>query len=163
MAINGKRNAKKEKTRIDNMLKSYDLNGHKIEVRYDDHSLHIRNDSALEAFIAPAIEDRARMLAEIVLKEFEQVQGRALDFGVPSLTIEIIAHVYAGHIAGIIEKATDIRLLDQLAEKIIDRCRSIDAGETGHDQDRTVWDVLAPYTRLIVQLLPLKKDIAAGP
>ncbi|MFT4023311.1 MAG: hypothetical protein QM664_05960 [Flavihumibacter sp.] len=144
------------------MLQQHELNGHIIEVQYNPHSLHIKNNGALEAFLAPDMEARSKMLAEIVLREFERVQGRRLDFGIPSLTIEIIAHVYAGRVAGIVEKVTGIKPLDDLMNKVIGRCRVIDAGEAGHDMDRKVWDVLAPFTSAIVKWLPGKNAPGAN-
>ena len=142
------------------MEKTYELNGQVIEVRYADQSLHITNNDALKAFLQPDLEERSRVLAEIVHNDFEKINGYALDFSIPSLTIEIIGHVYAGHVAEAIEKATSIRLLDQFMQKIIDRCAIIDAGQPGFDMDRRVWDMLAPFTHQIVQCLPGKSSLS---
>lgn len=135
------------------MKKTITLSGYRIDLRLSKHAVHIDNSKSLCQWIALDIKENSLELAEQLIQEFHLHSGRPLDISPASLAVEIIGHVYAGHLASVIEKATELKHLDLAMKKISDRCAVIDAGEPGYDVDRRVWDLLSPFLTAIAAML----------
>lgn len=69
------------------------------------------------------------------------------------MAVEIWGHVFAEKFADAIKKITSVKLVDELAEKIIEHCEVVNIGEKGHDSNRIVWDTLAPFKPEIAAML----------
>lgn len=121
------------------------LNGYKVSFRMDAHALHIDNDTALQQLIAAEPATVADQLALRLLDIHERTYGRRLELKPDSLSVEILGHIYAGRLAQVLEQLTELKLLDKVAGVVLDACAVIDCGEAGHDRNRWLWDLLAPF------------------
>jgi hypothetical protein len=77
------------------------------------------------------------------------------EFGVTnaSMSVEILGHVFAEKFANAVKTITQVKLVDDLAEKICSRCEVINIGEKDHDNNRFIWDWLAAFKPVIAAML----------
>ena len=118
------------------------------------YTLRVTNDSELADLLK---HDAAKATIELVVKLKAQYKELfQTDFTVSdnSIAVEIWGHVYAGRFAGWIQQLLSFSLIQKLAKKIIYHSAIIDIGERGHDQNRFVWNWLAPFKKLIEFFLP---------
>lgn len=130
------------------------LQGRSIEVLFDEHAVHITNNKELQQLIAADPEGNTRALAELILQQFEVCNKRSFALHPDSLIVEIWGHVYCEYLAQILDNLVKLQLVKALAGKVIAFCEVIDCGEPGHDSNRVLWDMLAPFTAIIAGWLP---------
>lgn len=74
-----------------------------------------------------------------------------------SMSIEILGHVYVEKFARSVKSFIPVKLVNKVMDKIISHCQEIDIGERGHDNNRFVWDLLAPFNSIISKLIFFKQ------
>ncbi|HEY2727930.1 MAG TPA: hypothetical protein VGI61_12195 [Parafilimonas sp.] len=130
----------------------------KIDVRLEDHIIHITNNDALTNLLACNTETKTEQLVHSIKIAYYKLFNKNLEVSDASMAVEIWAHVYTEKFADAVQSSASIKLIDKLAEKVIERCEIIDIGEHGHDYNRFVWDGLAHLKSIIARFLPGKNE-----
>ena len=137
-----------------------------IEVFFEEHSIHIVNNQELWQLIGTAPEATTTALVKFIFVEFARLYNREFDVHPDSLIVEIWGHVYFEYMALILGNLVKLKLITLVMDKLIAYCEVIDCGERGYDNNRSLWDMLAPFTSLIAEWLPeniddknLKRDV----
>jgi len=134
------------------------IRGKNIQLAITQHKIKIANDLQLEALLAFDTETATDELVAAIKKEFRQLNNRELNISNTSMAVEIWGHVYSDNFANAIKSIPMFDLFDGIAEKIIEHCEVIDIGESGHDNNRFIWDRLASFKTMIANLLPKKSS-----
>jgi hypothetical protein len=141
------------------------LNGCHIEVFFEEHSVHITNNHELWRLIGKDPVAATTELVQLIFKEFATLHHREFEIHPDSLIVEIWGHVYFEYMTLILGNLVKLKLITQVMDKLISYCEVIDCGEKGYDNNRSLWDMLAPFISLIAGWLPeninnknLKKD-----
>jgi hypothetical protein len=147
------------------MKQIFALNDCHIEVFFEEHSVHITNNQELWKLIGTSPEATTRALVGMIFIEFERLNGCEFEVHPDSLIVEIWGHVYFEYMVLILNNLVQLKLITQVIDKLISYCEVIDCGEKGYDTNRSLWDMMAPFTALIAGWLPehihdknLKKD-----
>jgi hypothetical protein len=127
-----------------------------INIDMREHIIHINNNDALTSLLAEETEAATDELVCEIKKIYRALFNNDFDVADKSIAVEIWAHVYVEKFADAVATLTSINFIDELAEKIIERCEIIDIGESGYDYNRFVWDNLAYLKSTIAKLLPKK-------
>lgn len=122
-------------------MSEWNTDFHGIGIQCTDRMIRIKNDSALEEFLADPETKGALLTARYARGLYEKEIGRPVDITEDSLAIEILGHVYAGTFAQLAEKY-HVPLLQAAMKKVKERTDIIDCGEKGVDNNRFVWDEL---------------------
>jgi hypothetical protein len=136
------------------MKQVFALNGYHIEVFFEEHSVHITNNRELWQLIGMNPEASTAALVRQIFTEFARLHGREFDIHPDSLIVEIWGHVYCEYMALILGNLIKMKLTTLVMDKLISYCEVIDCGEKGYDNNRSFWDMLAPFTSLIAGWLP---------
>jgi hypothetical protein len=142
------------------------LNGYHIEVFFEEHSVHITNNHELWQLIGKDPIAATTALVQLIFKEFTTLHGREFEIHPDSLIVEIWGHVYFEYLALILGNLVRLKLITLVVDKLTSYCEVIDCGEKGYDNNRSLWDMLAPFISLIAGWLPenindssLKKNV----
>lgn len=136
------------------MEKTLEVQGYGIPVSFDEHSVHIVNDDALQQLLEMDAAVATGLLVQQILDTFEQHYNRPLDINPDSIAVEIWGHVYFSYLGQLLEKLIALKLIEKIAGIILSACAVIDCGEPGYDQNRWFWDMLAPFKDRIAGWLP---------
>ena len=112
----------------------------------------ISNDELFE-LIKKMPEAATEEFISAVKKEYYDHYNKDFNISDDSITVEIWGHIFADQFADAIKSLTNIKLIDNLAEKINAHCEVINIGERGHDNNRFLWDGLAAFKPAIKALL----------
>lgn len=118
------------------------------------NSINIINNDQLSTLLKEMPEAATNELVSAIKKEFHIQFNKEISITDDSMAVEIWGHVFAGRFADAIKAITPGSLADSLAEKISQHCEVINIGEKGHDNNRILWDLLAPFKPAISLLLP---------
>ena len=140
------------------MHKKYELAESLIQVKFQENSVHIVNDKELWQLLAEDIENRTTALAQEIRKDFSLQYKRELKITEDSLIVEIWGHVYFEYFALAIQNLINLKLIESIVSSAISYSELIDCGETGYDNNRWLWDILAPHKTLIAGWLPKNID-----
>ena len=141
------------------MEKKYELFGSLIQISFQENSVHIVNDKELWQLLSADIENRTAALAHNIRNDFEETYKRALEISEDALVVEIWGHVYFEYFALAIQNLFKLKLIERMVESAVTYSELIDCGEKGYDNNRWLWDMLAPHKTMIAGWLP--KDIDA--
>ncbi|MEP6684493.1 MAG: hypothetical protein ABJA35_14585 [Parafilimonas sp.] len=126
----------------------------KIDVSIEDHIIRITNNDALTNLLTYDTEARTAQLVHSIKVAYYKLFNKNLEVSDTSMIVEIWGHVYTEKFADAVKSATSFKLINKLAEKIIERCGIIDIGERAYDYNRFVWDGLAHAKSIIAKFLP---------
>lgn len=132
------------------------LEGRAVVVAYTEQSVHIRNDAVLEQLLAVETETVTDQLVAALKSRFRDLYGRELDITDNSLAVEIWGHLYTGQLAEALEELLPLLPVTAITTKVLEYCEVIDCGISGHDSNRALWDLLAPFKSGIAGWLPGK-------
>lgn len=138
------------------MKKTVTLDGKNITVDLEEFVIRIYNDDDLQALLAHNTEAITGELIKNIKAEFYKLNKKEFEIPAASIAVEIWGHVYADKFFEAVKSFSSIGVIDKLAEKFLVHCERIDIGEQGHDDNRFVWDMLAPFKSAIAKLLPGK-------
>lgn len=124
-----------------------------ISLQLKPHAVKISNSDALSAILAQNAEAATDKLVAGIKNEYFQLFNTDFDVSDNSMAVEIWAHIYAEKFAEAVKNFSSIDFVDKVAEKIIHHAEVIDIGESGHDDNRFVWDALAVFKSAIAKLL----------
>jgi hypothetical protein len=136
------------------MTQLFVLNDCQVRVDFQEHSVHIYNDNNLWQLIGHNPQLVTPQLVAFILEQYHLYYGRSFSVHPDSLTVEIWGHVYFEYFALVSEKLIQLKLVGKLTTKLISYCEIIDCGEDGYDDNRGLWDSLAPFIGLIAGWLP---------
>lgn len=132
------------------------VRGRHIAVTLVEHAIRIVSNSELSDLLAADTESATDELVLMVKSEYHNAVGSAFSVSDASLAVEIWGHVYVDKFADIVKSLSPFAFIDGLADKVSRFTNVIDIGETGHDNNRFVWDALARFKSAIAVLLPRK-------
>jgi len=124
-----------------------------IHLQLKPHAIKISNNDALSALLTEDAETATEKLINDIKSEYLKLLAEEFKVSDHSMAIEIWAHVYAEKFAEAIKDFSSIDFIDAIANKILKHAEIIDIGESGHDDNRFVWDGLAPFKSTIASLL----------
>jgi hypothetical protein len=124
-----------------------------INVELKPHAIKIWNDDALPGLLKVDAESSTEELIENIKREYFKLFNIEFKVSNASIAIEIWAHVYAEKFADAVKDFSSVKFIDGIADKILRHAEVIDIGETGHDDNRFVWDGLAGFKSVIAGLL----------
>ena len=136
-----------------NMKKDIIIRDKTITVLFHYNSIGIISNEGIFELVKKLPEDAMEEFISVVKKEYYDNYNKDFDVSDDSITIEIWGHVFAEQFADAIKSLTNIKLIDNLAEKINAHCAIINIGEREHDNNRFVWDGLAAFKPAIKALL----------
>ncbi len=138
------------------MNKIIPIRSRQITVTFVQHAIRIVNNNELCALLASDTEAATDELVLALKAEYKTIVRASFQVSDASLAVEIWGHVYVDKFADIIKSLSPFAFIDGLADKVSHFCDVIDIGETGHDNNRFVWDGLARFKSAIAVLLPTK-------
>ena len=124
-----------------------------ISFQLKPHAIKISNNDALSALLTEDAETATEKLINDIKSEYLKLFAEEFKVSDHSMAVEIWAHVYAEKFAEAIKNLSSINFIDAIANKILKHAEIIDIGESGHDDNRFVWDGLAPFKSTIASLL----------
>lgn len=136
----------------------YRYAGCQVAVLFENRSVHITNDKELWALLSEDMESRIPVFAAWIRAQYERLQGRKLDITADSLVMEICGHVYFDYYVQVIKEVVPIELFGDLLDRVNKASEIIDCGEAELDNNRRLWDALAPHKDFILKMLPGKID-----
>lgn len=139
------------------MTKTISIRSHNIQCELELHMVRVTNDDELKTLLAQDTEAATSELASKIKEEYLKQFGVDYKVSENSVLVEIWGHVYAEKMAEAIKSLSPLKLVNTVADKIIYHCEVIDMGERGHDENRFVWDGLAPFKSLFASFLPHKE------
>jgi hypothetical protein len=131
--------------------------GKNISLEFELHAIRIFNNDALPAILEKNAEAATEELVRDIKKKYFELFNTDFKVSDASMEVEIWAHVYAEKFAEAVKDFSSINFVDKIAEKIIYHAEVIDMGEHGHDENRFVWDGLAPFKHTIASVLFAKQ------
>ena len=135
----------------------------KITVQFVEHAIRITNDDELLSLLATDTEAATEELITKIAEQYYSIFHTRFAVSEASLAVEIWGHVYVDKFADVVKTISPFNLIDKLADKVMHFCDVIDIGEVGHDNNRFVWDGLAPFKSVIAHLLPAKRVVSSNP
>ncbi|WP_225870993.1 hypothetical protein [Pedobacter frigiditerrae] len=138
------------------MEKTYELSGHTLLVVFHEKIIQIKNPNALKKFLSGDIDLRSEILVNYIKQDYFNFIGKELEISNDSFIIEIWGHVFASHFAKAMKNLIKLKLIEDAANFIIKKSDVIDCGENDVDLNRTFWDILANFKKLIIVFLPKK-------
>ncbi|ANH83385.1 hypothetical protein A8C56_22505 [Niabella ginsenosidivorans] len=128
-----------------------------VEVRLEPHAVHITNDAALQRLLNRQAEPATEKLVQEIISAYQQHYRQPFAINPDSLAVEIWGHVYVEQFAEYMERLIQSKLIEKILSPVKGICSVIDCGESGHDQNRWFWDLLAPFKSTIAGWLPVKQ------
>jgi hypothetical protein len=129
-----------------------------VTVQFEDRSIHITNNKSLWTLLGEDIESRTAAFAAWIKAQYYGFFGKELDITTDSLIVEIWGHVYFEYYVLAIKELLKLKLIEGFLESILEPSEVIDCGESGLDNNRKLWDMLAPHKEFILKVLPGKID-----
>ncbi|MEP7318191.1 MAG: hypothetical protein ABI921_05610 [Panacibacter sp.] len=136
------------------MVTTLSVQGTNIQLDLREHKVKVTNNDDLRTLLAHQTEAATDVLVAAIKQEFKKQFNRELNISSASMSVEIWGHIYTEHFATAIKYLAKLRLIDNIADKVVDHCEVIDIGESGHDTNRFVWDGLSSFKGMIAGLLP---------
>ncbi|TKC12384.1 hypothetical protein FA048_01835 [Pedobacter polaris] len=136
--------------------KIYELSGHKLLVVFDEQLVRLKKPKALQKFLSTDIDIRSEVLANYIKQDYFLFIGKEFEITNDSLIVEIWGHVYASYFAKAMKNLVKLKLVENVADFIINRSDTIDCGEYEVDSNRKFWDILAKFKGIILTFLPKK-------
>ena len=136
--------------------KSYKLSGHHLLVEFQPQLIRIKKPRAIKKFLSEDIELRSEILVNYIKQDYFLIIGKELDIANDSIIIEIWGHVYASYFARAMKNLIKLKLVENVADFIINRSETIDCGENEIDSNRKFWDLLANFKGIILTFFPKK-------
>lgn len=130
------------------------VRGKQIEVQFAPHAVRITTDKELKELLRKEVKKFTLELVAAVKAEYQKVFSTEFKVSNRSMSVEIWGHAYADEFAQWIQTFSRIGFVNKMADKVIYHARLIDIGESGHDNNRFVWDALSPFLSLIAFFLP---------
>ncbi len=130
------------------------IRGKTIALHFKQHVINIINTDELTGLLAHDAAAATRELAKAIQTTYHQLFNTGFNVSEDSIIVEIWGHVYADRFAEWLAALSTVAYIDAIAERIIFRCEIIDIGEHGYDDNRFVWDNLAPLQSAIAAFLP---------
>ncbi len=127
-----------------------------VEVLFQQGSIHIVNDTALWTLLEGTVKENTITLVTWIREQYQALLGKDLDITDDSLAVEIWGHVYFEYYLLILKELVRLQLLNDLLEPLLAKSDVIDCGEAGLDNNRKLWDMLAPHRNFILGMLPGK-------
>lgn len=127
-----------------------------VAVQFEDRSIHITNNKGLWTLLGEDIESRTAALATWIKTQYQDFFGKELEITTDSLVVEIWGHVYFEYYVLAIKELLKLKLIEGFLENILQPSEVIDCGESGLDNNRKLWDMLAPHKDFILKMLPGK-------
>jgi len=124
-----------------------------IHLQLKSHAIKIWNNDALSNLLKVDAESSTEELIENIKDEYFKLFGDEFKVSDHSMAVEVWAHVYAEKFAEAVKNFSSVKFVDAMADKILQHAEIIDIGETGYDDNRFVWDALAPFKSAIAELL----------
>lgn len=131
-----------------------------VVVQFENCSVHITNDKGLWTLLEEDIESRTTAFADWIKAQYQSFFQKELDITTDSLVVEIWGHVYFEYYILAVKELLKLKLIAGFLENILQASEVIDCGESGLDNNRKLWDMLAPHKAFILKMLPGK--IAPG-
>ncbi len=128
--------------------------GKRISLRLLQQVIRIIADEELAQVLATDTEAATTELVTAIKTAYRMRYNHDFQVSDASFAVEIWGHVYADKFADIIKQLSPFGWIDKIADKVIYHCAIIDIGEEGHDDNRFVWDRLAPFANTIARMLP---------
>ena len=128
-----------------------------ISVRFSQHAIKIFNDAELTALLQQNIKISTDAFIILIKKKYLELFNTDFKVSDASMAIEIWAHVYMQQSAEELRSCASLKLINTITAKIIYHCKEIDIGETGHDDNRFVWNWLAVFKPLTTYLFFKRK------
>lgn len=125
---------------------------YRIQVVYEDKVIRITNDENLIDYL----KEWGHGAREIATKSKERYyyhMNKELEISTDSMTVEILGHVYPGLMAEAIRGLPAPDNIKKFCRRILKSTCVIDCGESSIDDNRWVWDKLAPFRRVIEAIL----------
>ncbi|MBC7616444.1 MAG: hypothetical protein H7202_10295 [Pedobacter sp.] len=116
---------------------TYDLNGYKVEVRFEPKLIRVMSTPELLVFLRNDLNKHTIRLVKLIKADYLILIGTPLKITNASLMVEIWGHLYASKFAKLLERMVRFKII----EKIKERSDTIDCGETGIDSNRKFWDL----------------------
>ena len=136
--------------------KIYKLSGHLLLVEFNNQLIRIKKPRVLKKFLSEDINLRSEILVNYIKQDYFLIIGKELDISNNSIIIEIWGHAYASHFAKAMKNLIKVKLIENIADFIINRSDIIDCGESAIDSNRKFWDILANFKGIIITFLPRK-------
>lgn len=136
------------------MQQTYQLYDTSIRVTFKENSVHITNDKELWQLMGQDKDQRTTELAALIRNDFKVLHNRDLNITTDSLVVEIWGHVYFEYWALAIDNLFKLKLISNLVDTAVQYSEIIDCGEEGFDNNRKLWDFLAPHKNRIATWLP---------
>lgn len=133
-----------------------EINIKDIHLKLKPHAIKIWNNDALCELLKVDAESSTDELIKNIKSEYLKLFADEFKVSDNSMAIEIWAHVYAEKFAEAIKNFSSVKFVDSITDKILQHAEIIDIGETGYDDNRFVWDGLAPFKSAIAELLFVK-------
>jgi len=135
------------------MYQSITIRDKSISVQFRKNSVAIISDGQLSSLVTEMPESATDELVSLIKKEFNAQFNKDFGVGNASMAVEIWGHVFAEKFANAVKTISPANFIDELAEKICLHCEVINIGEAHHDNNRFVWDWLAPFKPVIAAML----------
>ncbi len=136
--------------------KSYKLSGHHLLVEFHPQLIRVKKPRALKKFLSEDIKLRSEVLVNYIKQDYFLIIGKELEIDNDSMIIEIWGHVYTSYVARAMKNLIKLKLVENIADFIINRSDIIDCGENAIDSNRKFWDILANFKGIILAFLPRK-------
>ncbi|MBO9671837.1 MAG: hypothetical protein J7577_00215 [Sphingobacteriaceae bacterium] len=141
------------------MDKIYDLAGNKIKVGLKPQLIRVYSNAQLWTYLEGKADTRLRrfeLLVNTIKADYKQHFGKALVISNASLIVEILVHVYCDYLGLSFNRIVQIKWIQALVKKLLERAEVVDCGEKAVDSNRWVWDLLAGSKSFFIRILPEK-------
>lgn len=135
-----------------------DTDFHNITISFQEHWANITTDKSLMDFLSLPGNGSVE-LADYILKRYRELFQKTLEISEMSLAVEILVHAYldrfslnASAIRNVLPEHVSGPIL-RIAGKVHERTEIINCGEKSVDNNRFVFDGLAPFHPLIFAAL----------
>lgn len=119
--------------------------------------IRIVNDGALKRLVWKAPVEHTRQLVTALREQYQRWASKELEISDHSLTAEIWGHMLAERYALRLRRMINRPVTNRFVRFLLDRMAIIDCGERRVDNNRFIWDGIAPFRKGIRWLLPTRK------
>ena len=92
-------------------------------------------------------------LVKQIKKDYLIRIGQHLKITNESLMVEIWGHLYASKVANAVNNLIKLKIIENIANLVIERSDTIDCGEASLDSNRKFCDVLSKFNAIIIKFL----------
>lgn len=131
-----------------------DILGYKIAVDISQHGVHIVCDDEFHRMLAQHPVEGVDLLSRRLPESFLKERGRPLKISFHSIRLEIWGHHYFEVVYERLKWMLYGRVFRRIRNRLERATEQIDIAEWGHDNNRWVWDVLAPFGKIIEKCIP---------